>query len=406
MQSGGFHATIGNPPYIRIQSLREYQPEEIEYFERHYKSATGKYDLYILFLEKATRLLDENGILGMIVPNKFLVSDYGSEIRSLLTREGGINKLISFGDYQIFEGVSIYTCLLFWAKESLRDFYYAELYHPKNVPEGLRDLDILAESDQFSTACIEMPKGAKEWHFAANRAAEIILALPAKWITLKDFATRVFQGIITGGDKLFLFEVRRKGPKTTVVYSYEFETEFEMENELLHPFLRGSNIRPYSLIEPDLYVFYPYKLNGTRTTWISEEEIIDRFPLAWNYLIQARQRMSSRGSVRMKYPIWYGLWNPRDVRLLTSPKILVPTIANGPSFSIDIRGDYFFLGSGAGGPGAYGLILPEGRENPLYVLGLLNSSITNIFIKATSSVFRGGYYAYSQQFLWGCPSDL
>ena len=105
----------------------------------------------------------------------------------------------------------------------------------------------------------------------------------------------------------------------------------------------------------------------------------------------------------MKYPIWYGLWNPRDVRLLTSPKILVPTIANEPSFSIDIRGDYFFLGSGAGGPGAYGLILPEGRENPLYVLGLLNSSITDIFIKATSSVFRGGYYAYSQQFLWGLP---
>jgi len=47
--------------------------------------------------------------------------------------------------------------------------------------------------------------------------------------------------------------------------------------------------------------------------------------------------------------------------------------------------------------------LPEGKENPLYVLGLLNSSITDIFIKATSSVFRGGYYAYSQQFLWGLP---
>jgi len=37
------------------------------------------------------------------------------------------------------------------------------------------------------------------------------------------------------------------------------------------------------------------------------------------------------------------------------------------------------------------------------VLGLLNSPITDIFIKATSSVFRGGYYAYSQQFIWGLP---
>jgi hypothetical protein len=339
----------------------------------------------------------------MIVPNKFLVSDYGAEIRDLLTREGGIHKLISFGEFQVFEGVSIYTCLLFWVKENRRDFYYAELYNPKNVPKGLRDLDILPENDQFLTACIEMPKGKKEWHFTADRAAEIILTLPTKWTTLKDFATRVFQGIITGGDKLFLLEKRHEGSRTTVVYSQEFKTEFEIEKELLHPFLRGSNIRPYLLLEPDLCIFYPYKLNGIRTICISEDEIASKFPLGWKYLKQSKQKMSSRGSARMKYPAWYALWNPRDMRLLTAQKILVPTIANEPSFAIDYNGDYFFLGSGAGGPGGYGLILPEGREDPLYVLGLLNSSITNIFIKATSSVFRGGYYAYSQQFLWGLP---
>jgi hypothetical protein len=39
----------------------------------------------------------------------------------------------------------------------------------------------------------------------------------------------------------------------------------------------------------------------------------------------------------------------------------------------------------------------------MYVLGLLNSILTNIFINATSSVFRGGYRAYSQQFIWGIP---
>jgi hypothetical protein len=39
MQAGGFHVVIGNPPYIRIQNLREYQPEEVEYFEQHYDSA-------------------------------------------------------------------------------------------------------------------------------------------------------------------------------------------------------------------------------------------------------------------------------------------------------------------------------------------------------------------------------
>ena len=202
---------------------------------------------------------------------------------------------------------------------------------------------------------------------------------------------------------MFLFENRKQNPKTFTVFSRALNAECEIEHQMLRPFLRGANIRRYSIGEPEYWILYPYKLVGERTAWYSENEIASEFPNTWRYLKAVKQEMSDRGSERMNYPIWYGLWNARDMRLLGAPKILTPTIAARPSFSYDQDGASYFLGSGAGGPGAYGIIMKDGAFDPLYVLGLMNSRIVGLFMQATSSVFSGGYWAYSQQFLWDIP---
>ena len=46
MANGGFDVVIGNPPYVRIQSLPR---DEADYFRSHFKSAYGSFDLYVLF---------------------------------------------------------------------------------------------------------------------------------------------------------------------------------------------------------------------------------------------------------------------------------------------------------------------------------------------------------------------
>ena len=403
MNNGKFDVIIGNPPYIRIQNLKEFYPNEVEYYNKEYTSAKGKYDIYILFMEKSTDLIKENGKIGFIIPNKFIIANYGKNIRQLLSDEGSLHELISFEELQVFENAKIYTCLLFWDKNHGKSFDYITFSSFERISQDLMDINELEYCNRFLRAKLDLPTHESEWRFTADKAALITFDLCSKWTKFKNIPDRIFQGIITGGDKLFLFEKISEGLKTSKVYSQEFEMEFEIENELLYPFLRGSNIRPYLFKNPDFHIFYPYKLEGSKTVHLSEKEISSQFPLAWEYLKHAKQKMSLRGSKRMKYPIWYGLWNQRDSRLLKSPKILVPTIADKPSFSIDQTGEYFFLGSGAGGPGGYGIIIPDNAENPFYVLGLLNSKITDIFIKATSSVFRGGYRAYSQQFLQEIP---
>jgi methylase of polypeptide subunit release factors len=64
-ETGGFDAIIGNPPYIRIQTLKEWAPQEVEHYKRRYISASkGNYDIYAVFVERGLQLLNKSGCLA------------------------------------------------------------------------------------------------------------------------------------------------------------------------------------------------------------------------------------------------------------------------------------------------------------------------------------------------------
>ena len=62
MKQGGFDAVIGNPPYIRIQTMKEWAPVEVELYKKYYTSASkGNYDIYVVFVERGLGLLKHMG---------------------------------------------------------------------------------------------------------------------------------------------------------------------------------------------------------------------------------------------------------------------------------------------------------------------------------------------------------
>src|SRR5665647_2887843 len=68
-KTGGFDAVIGNPPYIRIQTMKEWAPLEVEHYKERYLSAgKGNYDIYVVFVERGLQLLNKKGRLGFILP--------------------------------------------------------------------------------------------------------------------------------------------------------------------------------------------------------------------------------------------------------------------------------------------------------------------------------------------------
>ena len=404
-KDGGFDTVVGNPPYLRIQNLQKHQPTEVNFFGQHYKSSTGKYDIYVLFVEQSSALLTPLGRTGMIVPNKWIISDYGRGVREYLTNDSSLSQIVDFGELQIFDEASIYTCVLICSTSSNADFQYVKFESLDNIIANLQALNRNAQlqNEQMASDIIVHPTDESAWMLASRPSEQVILKITARWNTFESIFDRVFQGIITGGDSLFIFDILDQSEEHITVYSPDLNKEVQIETQIVHPFLRGSDIAKYGIYHPTTVIIHPYKLEAGRTVLYSEVELQSQFPKCWEYFSSVRHILENRGSESMEYPAWYALWNARDIRLLRGEKILVPTIADHPTFGLDSNGEYYTLGSGAGGPGVYGITIEDENVDIRYVLAILNSGITDRFVATTSSVFRGNYFAYSRQYIEQIP---
>lgn len=112
-KSGGFDAVIGNPPYVNIRHLtREHGEGVKDYFRTHYESATGGYDLYVLFLERAYHLLRPHGTWGVIIPNKIASLGYGASCRQLLLSRTTIHNIIDLSQSRTFSEANVYPYII------------------------------------------------------------------------------------------------------------------------------------------------------------------------------------------------------------------------------------------------------------------------------------------------------
>lgn len=76
-----------------------------------------------------------------------------------------------------------------------------------------------------------------------------------------------------------------------------------------------------------------------------------------------------------------------------------PDITPFPSVSLDESGMMMFTGGASGGYG----ITPNENTSFNFLLGVLNSKLTEWYIRKTSTQMRGGWYSYESRFIKSVP---
>jgi type I restriction-modification system DNA methylase subunit len=381
---GGFDVVIGNPPYLRVQGLRESFELESQYFEKEFKSATGRFDIYVLFMEQSFGLIAPKGRVSFILPHKFLVSDFGEGIRSWLAENKATETIVHFGSHMVFDDASTYTCILTLSRNnstvSFKHIEPTELFNPFKF-------------DTVDTAAL----GSTSWSLQGSVHEAVLEKLQGFPRRVSDVFSGVFQGVVSGDNGAFYLTDCRVVGDRIEGYSAATESTVSIERALCKPLATGKEIGRFRMDEVSRYIIYPYVQTPKGTSIIPEASLKADHPACFEFLSSIRSRLEMRGSKSMVYPTWYSLWNFRSVSMLEAPKILTPDVCYGGSMYYDETGEFYFNDT------AYALVLKSPSDDYWCWLAILNSSVCWYYMARTSSELRGGYFRFKSKYVLPFP---
>ena len=214
----GFDIVIGNPPYIRQESIKEFKTQ----FKQRYQVFTGTADIYTYFYEKGFNLLSKNGHLCYITSNKWMRAKYGEKLRLFFKNNTKLQQIIDFEGTQIFENATVDTNILLTAKTGNNQAFN----YQKQLPNEKNQLFTMAISDLSDNAYTLQPPEILDLKKKIEK-----IGTP-----LKDWDININYGIKTGFNEAFIIDndtkqaLCKQDPKSA---------------EIIKPILRGRDIKAY-----------------------------------------------------------------------------------------------------------------------------------------------------------------
>ena len=393
----GFDIVIGNPPYLRIQELRKSNSELTDILSEQYKSATGSFDLYVTFVEKAMDIIKEDGVISYIMPIKWTNSTFGKGLREILLQKSFVSTIINFGAYQVFEA-STYTGIHIFKRTK----YLKYLELNENI-ESLSELDTYLNTLSPNDFVNIKLKNSEPW-VLTNKAIHNVLEKLNKFpCRLSDVFEKIFQGIATSKDDVyFLYDCLYLGEDIIEGESKYLNRRIEIERDLLKPLLKGEDVHRYELLQSNRYVIFPYKLKDNVAELYTEEQLKTIFPKGYKYLKECENVLRGRENGRLeKDKFWYRYIYPKNLALFQKEKLVAPEISLGGNFSYDEKGQFYSTTK------VYGYIKKSNcRYSYLFLLGLLNSSTFWFFIRNTGYILRGGYFTFKTNYIMPFPIPI
>ncbi len=390
--NGGFDVVIGNPPYLRIQGIRESNPKFADYLSKHYESATGSFDLYVTFAERGLGLINQKGVVNYIMPTKWTNSAFGKGLRRLVSKTKSASKIINFGAYQVFNA-STYTGLQ-WFSPNSEYLKYIELDRDLSSNDELKQyLDSL--NDDHSTIIKSEKLNESQWVLTNNTVAEILNRLEQHPRRIKDVFDRIFCGLQTSKDDVYFLYDCKVNEELIIGESKQLGRKVQIEKGLVKPLLKGEDVHKYDTIKTDRYVIFPYKIMNGKAVLYSESELSEHFPRGYAYLKECEEILREREHGRLRNDdYWYRYIYPKNLVLFDNEKLVAPEISLGGNFAYDKNGEFYSTTK------IYGYIKQKSiKESYKFWMALFNSRLFWFFIQNTGYVLRGGYYTFKTDYI-------
>lgn len=380
----GFDISIGNPPYVRQEEIKDFKP----LFKEQFDCFTGTADLYVYFYERSFQILKVGGVLSFISSNKYFRSGYGETLRWFLTYCGKISVLLDFGDARVFAAVAYPSIVVIQKTRHLDKGQLPDPrnIHPSHLPAGdnelatytwdpeaeIADFPAVFRKNHFSLTQTELKPTC--WHLASPTVFRLLEKLKDGRAALgKHVRDSIYFGIKTGLNEAFIVDSPTRD---------RLVAQDKSSSDLLRPFLRGRDVKRWRADFAGQYLIKIESSENRQHPWSNtpeskaEQVFAKKYPAIHAHLDCFRAALKKRDDQGRFF------WELRSCvywHAFEGTKVLYPDIYEHQSITWDETG--YFAASTC-------YFIPT-REK--WLTALLNSRAVEWLYSRLCNKVRGGY---------------
>ena len=366
---------IGNPPYIRLEDI---PLETAGLYRAAYPTMRGRADVYIGFFEAGLRQLKINGVCAYICADRWMLNQYGAELRRFVTERFGVETVVEMHNADAFDNdVSAYPAITVIRRGPQTRAVVA------SAGPG-------AESAIGSSLATSLRAAASG--MAGHSVAGLTTAVIDRWFTSSDpwpcsSPTRL--ALLRRLEERFApLESATTGTKVGIGVATGLDKVFITKDAKL---VEESRLLPLAMAEDTITGHFQWSGHYLVNPWDAEGLVnLKHFPRLAAYLEKNQERVKKRNTALKNPSGWYRTIDRVNLFLTEKPKLYVP----------DIKDQFNPVRDSGKTYPHHNLYFITSERWDLEVLGgLLLSSIGQFFIKLYCVRMRGGYLRFQAQYL-------
>ncbi len=365
--SDKFTHVVGNPPYIRQESI---PIDLLSEYRRLFHTIYDRADLYVPFIEKSLLSLQPSGTLGFICSDRWIKNRYGKRLRQFIRNNYSLTAFVDMYKTDAFHSrVSAYPAIFVFSNDSRTT---TRVYsQPKITKQYLDNLATEFRRSELGQTGIkeltDVTSSSGPWVLHDSSRLTLMRRLEASFPSIEQAGCRIGIGVATGADRDFIGSYRNMDVETS--RKLPLVQTRDLSNGIVK--WRGNG------------VVNPFGEDGKLVS-------LHKFPRLRAYLEARKERIARRHVARRAPQNWYRTIDRIHPTLIAKEKILIPDIKGRAAIAYD-QGRYY---------PHHNLYYIIARDwDIVSLIGVLKTGIMDLFVSLYSTRMRGGYLRYQAQYL-------